>query len=68
MFCWNLIIFMEVQVHVNCAFPQSIGPNHSLLAHFDIGHPPWLALITGGAVLEFTATSSSVLWTWGSLA
>lgn len=38
---------MEVQVHVNCGFPQSIGPNHSLLAHFDIGHPPWLALITG---------------------
>lgn len=45
-----------------------IGPNHSLLAHFDIGHPPWLAVLTPGAVLEFTATSSSVLWTWESLA
>lgn len=59
---------MEVQVHVNFAFPQRIGPNHSSLAHFDIGHPPWLAVITPGAVLEFTATSSSVLWTWESLA
>lgn len=59
---------MEVQVHVNCAFPQRIGPNHSLLAHFDMGHPPWLAVITRGAVLEFTATSSSVLWTRESLA
>lgn len=53
---------MEVQVHVNCAFPQRIGPNHSLLAHFDIGHPPWLAVITPGAVLHPQYYGHGNLW------